>query len=139
MGYFVQSGTTAQQVRDFEVSSLLDFFNLGTAFETVCTNASIVTTVPGINVSYSNILLRVGGSIALVSTSVTFVSSIPTPKANVKVSVSPTTEFPSRVFDTFLAIEFQLLIGNSTGSDDDFDNDGVPDVFDNFPEDPTRS
>ncbi|MCP4123895.1 MAG: hypothetical protein GY751_19275 [Bacteroidetes bacterium] len=137
-GYFVQSGVTALQVRDFEVSSLLEFFNLGTAFETVCVNSSNTTVAVGINISTSNILLRAGGSTALVASSITYGSSILTPKANVKVAVAPTTEFPTRVFDTFLAIEFQLLIGNS-GTDDDRDNDGTPDVYDNFPDDPTRS
>jgi hypothetical protein len=77
---------------------------------------------------------------ALVIVSLTAGDNFPSSQANVKVSVAPTNEFNDRVWDTFLAIEWQLLFGNpDTLYDGDRDNDGTPDIYDNFPDDPTRA
>lgn len=140
LAYSAASNATPRQIRDFEVNGVLDFFNLGNNFETVCDLTQTTSPVSGINITYDNIMLRSGSMTAVVISSLTYGSSILQPQANVKVAVAPTSEFSAEVFDTFLAIEWQLLFGNpDTLYDGDSDNDGTPDVYDNYPNDPTRN
>ncbi|MEZ5008435.1 MAG: hypothetical protein R2753_09845 [Chitinophagales bacterium] len=140
VGYSVGNSATARQVRDAEINAFMSFFGLGTSYDMVCSNANISTVASGINISVDNIMLRAGGMTGVVIVSVTFGSSIPIPQANVKVAVAPTNEFSDQIWDTFLAVEWQLLFGNpDTLYDGDSDNDGTPDIYDNFPNDPTRA
>lgn len=131
---------SVRQIRDAEINAFMNYFNLGINYDKVCDKVQTVAVTEGINVSYDNILLQAGNMTALVICSVTFGNYIPIPQVNVKVAVAPTNEFNEQVWETFLAIEWQFLFKNpDTLYDGDSDDDGTPDAYDNFPNDPTRA
>lgn len=138
IAYPTATNATVVSVREFELDAIEGFFNLPniTANDFICERDDVVTTVPGINIAYSNRMFRKGGFTGMVISSLTFGSSIPSPQANVKVAVAPTNEFPTQVFETFLAIEFQFLIRDPDSPLSDRDGDGTPDVYDAEPDNP---
>ena len=127
-----------QTVRDTEFQSLLAFLGQQAGqVQTVCENAGQTDAGGGIIVSFSNIMIRVGNSTAVINASVTPFPGLPNSSVRVKVVASPTAEFPDRAIDTFLAIDWQMLIGDSSNLFDR-DGDGWRDRVDEFPDDPTR-
>ena len=98
----------------------------------VCLNEGQASPVAGIAVRRSVSLIRAGQFSALISAEVTQVQGLPTSSVTFRVSAGPTAEYEQLVFDTFLAIEFQMLYRPEGGLVDS-DGDGVADPFDREP------
>lgn len=127
-----------RDARDFEIQALLDFLGQsGAQPEVVCVNEGSGDAGGGIIVSFSRIMIRVANHTAVIAASVTPLPGLPTSSVRTKVVASPTAEFPTRAIDVFLAIDWQMLIGNS-GNFLDRDGDGWLDSVDQFPDDPNR-
>lgn len=94
----------------------------------------------GIVTNFDNQLVRDGNRSVLVSASVTaFPPPVYGPQlsgAYIRTMSAPTAEFPDRLYDSFLAIDWQLLVGDPDGEIADRDGDGAPDDFDRDPDDP---
>ncbi|MFW2389169.1 MAG: hypothetical protein ACN4G0_12580 [Polyangiales bacterium] len=133
------SGTpTARDLRDFEVQQLLQFLGqAGGQPDVVCLNEGSGDAGGGIIVSFSNVMIRVGNHTAVVDASVTPLPGLPSSSIKAKVVAAPTEEFPARAIDTFLAIDWQMLIGRSDNLFDR-DGDGWLDGVDMHPDDPNR-
>jgi len=131
---------TVEQVVDTEVQATRDFFGLQGDGTVVCRlrTSGEVTTGTGIVADVNNVLVRIDGHTILVAAQTVTVSQDLPPSVFVRKVSAPTSEFPARLYDTFLAIDWQLLYGGGR-NDDDRDGDGIWDVFDDFPDDPQRS
>jgi hypothetical protein len=128
----------ARDLRNIEIDQLLAFLGQPEAqAQTVCVNEGSGDAGGGIIVWFSNIMLRVGNHTAVIAASVTPLPGLPTSSVRSKVLASPTAEFPTRAIDTFLAIDWQMLIGDSSNLFDR-DGDGWLDGVDEFPDDPNR-
>lgn len=129
---------SAHELRDFEIQTLLQFLGeAGTQPEVVCINEGSGDAGGGIIVSFSNVMIRFGNHSAVITASVTPLPGLPNSNVRSKVVASPTAEFPSRAIDTFLAIDWQMLLGDNSNLFDR-DGDGWRDGVDEFPDDPTR-
>jgi hypothetical protein len=128
---------SAADVRDFEVSVARNEFG-GATPEVVCAREASGEVAPGTGIvtEVANVLLKSGDRGYLVAASVTRVSGVPTTQAYVRVMSAPAAEFADRLYDRFLALDWQLLVGDP--DDGDRDDDGWLDAFDRFPDDPTR-
>ena len=126
----------ARQLRDFEITTMRQNLGLSANVTNICVNEGTASPAPGIVQSFSNILISVDGFTALVVANVTNVEGLPTTQTNVQVAIGPSAQFDELIFDVYLAIGFQLLYGDRPR---DSDGDGVIDLRDNFPNDPTRS
>lgn len=127
-----------RDVRDFELQQVLRFLGqAGAQAQTVCLNEGSGDAGGGIVVSFSNLMIRAGDDTAVISTSVTPFPGLPNSSVRAKVVASPSAEFPDRIVDTFLAIDWQMLIGGG-GDLFDRDGDGWQDSIDAFPDDPDR-
>ena len=104
---------------------------------TVCVNEAELPQAGGIVISASNIFLRNGDFSAFIVASVTPFPGLPNASVNVRLMTAPTEEFPDRLYDTFMAIDWQFLIGDSSNLSDS-DGDGWRDGVDAAPNDPTR-
>lgn len=134
----VAGTVAARDVRDNELGALMAFFGLnGQAVTAICTNEGTFDAGGGIPVSVSNGLFRVGGQTAVVVSSVTSFSGTGSSAVRRQVVSAPTAEFSARAMDTFLAIDFQMIVGDSRNLFDR-DGDGWRDGVDEFPDDPAR-
>ncbi len=134
----VNGAPAARDIRDFEVQQLLQFLGQQDAeVETVCTNEGTTPAGGGIVLAFSNIMIRVGNHTAVVDASVTPFPGLPNSSVRAKMVTAPTAEFPDLAIDTFLAIDWQMLLGDNRNLFDR-DGDGWLDGVDQFPDDPTR-
>lgn len=131
----VNGFVTARQVRDFEITTMRQNLGLSNNVADVCVNEGSLTPFPGITQSFSNILITVDGTTALIAAQTTNLESLPTTQTSVQVAIGPSDQFDALIFDVYLAIGFQLLYGDRPR---DSDGDGTIDLRDNFPNDPTR-
>lgn len=127
-------------VRDTEIQAILNFYGFnGTADQiaTVCVNEASGELSPGTGIfaAASNIMIRTPGHTAIVTAQVTpFPGGLNSSSITVRAMAAPTAEFGDRAFDSFMAIDWQMLIADTTNSDRDFD--GWLDQFDRAPDDP---
>lgn len=129
---------SARDARDLELQNLLQFLGqAGTQPQIVCVNEGSGDVGGGIIVSFSNIMIRAGNQTAVVRASVTPFPGLPNSKILVKTVASPTAEFPTRAIDVFLAIDWQMLIGDGSNLSDR-DGDGWLDGVDAAPDDPNK-
>jgi hypothetical protein len=127
-----------RDVRDQEFTNFVQGFGLANqATTTVCVNEASGDAGGGIIQASSNALVRVGDATVLVAASVTPFPGLPNANVTVRVVAAPTAEFSTRAIDTFLAIDFQMLVGDDRNLFDR-DGDGWRDGVDEFPDDPTR-
>lgn len=105
--------------------------------QTICLNEAVAPQSGGINIYGSNALIRMGDHSAIVVMRVTPFPGLPNAQVYERVMTSPTAEFSDRLYDTFIAIEWQFLVGDSSNLTDR-DGDGWRDGVDEFPDDPTR-
>lgn len=125
-------------VRAIELDTLRTFFGLqNDAVDRVCFTEATFDAGGGIPVSTSNALYRIGEQTVVVVTSVTSFAGTGSSSVRRQVVSAPTSEFPNRALDTFLAIDFQMLVGDSRNLFDR-DGDGWRDGVDAAPDDPTR-
>ncbi|MDF9800272.1 hypothetical protein OKW21_005535 [Catalinimonas alkaloidigena] len=131
---------SAREIRQGEIQQMLQFLGVNANnIELLCLNEGQINPASGITTRSSTALIRSGGFTALVAAQVTALESLPTSSISIRMAVGPTAEFSQLVFDTFLAIEWQMLYRSSGGVTlDDRDGDGTPDVQDRFPDDPSR-
>lgn len=131
---------SAREVRQAEIQEMLQFLGVNpNNIQLICLNEGQINPATGITTRSSTALIRAGEFTALASAQVTAVESLPTASVSIRVSVGPTAEFGQLIFDTFLAIEWQLLYGPEGTLENDRDKDGTPDPEDKFPDDPTRN
>lgn len=129
---------SARELRDFEIGGALTFFGLTPEQMTVvCVNEATFDAGGGIPVSASNILIDGGGMTIVVVASVTPFPGLPSSSLRRQIVAAPSGEFSARAVDTFLAIDFQMLVGDSRNLFDS-DGDGWRDGVDEFPRDPSR-
>lgn len=133
----VTAGTSARALRDIEINSLLQFFGVVGPVETICFNEGGSTPAQGINLTFSSTIIQWDSFTAVIVVSTSFVDSVPLGTAFGVVAAGPSAEIDALIFNTFLPIHFQMLVGG--GSSVDTDGDGISDTNDNFPTDPTRS
>lgn len=127
---------SARDARDFEVQFLLEFLGqAGAQPQVVCVNEGSGDAGGGIVISFSRVMIRVGNHTAVIAASVTPLPGLPTSSIRTKVVASPTAEFPTRAIDVFLAIDWQMLLGDSRNLFDR-DGDGWLDGVDAAPDDP---
>jgi hypothetical protein len=127
---------SARQLRQEEIGRMLQFFGVDASnLQLICLNEGQTSPVAGINIRRSVSLVRAGQFTALVSAEVTHVEGLPTSSVTFRMSAGPTAEYAQLVFDTFLAIEFQMLYRPEGGLIDS-DEDGVADPFDREPNNP---
>lgn len=131
---------TAAQLVDAEVLSVRQNLGLDGAGAVVCGLQRTGEVSPGTGIvsEVDHALVRIEGLSILVAAQVVTVDPSLPPSLFVRKLFAPTDEWPDRLYDTFLAIDWQLLVG-SGADEDDRDGDGVWDVFDRFPDDPNRS
>lgn len=131
---------SAREIRQSEIQQMLQFLGVNANnIELLCLNEGQINPASGITTRSSTALIRSGGFTALVAAQVTALEGLPTSSVSIRMAVGPTAEFSQLVFETFLAIEWQMLYRSSGGvSLDDRDGDGTPDVQDRFPDAPTR-
>ena len=135
-----QNVPAAIDVRDFELQLAADFFGV-TQWEEVCRNEGSGELSPGSGLFafYDNVLVRGNGQSLLIATTVTPFPGFYNGGANIRVMSAPTDEFPDRLYDTFLAIDWQLLVGDPDGGIvSDRDGDGWIDELDAAPDDPNK-
>lgn len=126
---------SARQLREEEIGRVLQFYGLNNNFEIIGLDEKEALLVPGIIARRSIAMIRSGQITALVSAEVTHAESLPSSNVTYRISAGPTTEYDQLVFDTFLAIEFQMLYASGGGMLDS-DGDGVADPYDPEPNNP---
>ncbi|MGF1508905.1 MAG: hypothetical protein ACFB9M_05300 [Myxococcota bacterium] len=134
---FTANGTAdVRIVRDQELNRAIEFFGAVGPFQTVCINEGTVEQAPGTGIvsSFSNILVRDPDRTMLATASVTTVPGLLQSSIFVRLISSASREFPERLLDTFMAIDWQMLLGERVSSDRD--GDGWLDQFDRAPDDP---
>ncbi|QNJ97187.1 hypothetical protein [Constantimarinum furrinae] len=119
----------------FEINQIMAFHGFSGNPQVLCTttkttnNGDLITTFGARLIQFDNTTALVwANSHVSQSLNVTFMAA--------SVSSGPTAEFDALVFETFLPISWQLLVGPERIQDSDLD--GVPDEQDNFPFDPNR-
>ena len=129
---------TALSVRDSVMNELLQFLTLQNAtIQTLCTNEGSTPVGGGITQTFAHIMFRASNHTVYIGAAVTPLPGLPTSTVRMKVAAAPTAEFKARAIDTFLAIDWQMLIGDNQNLIDS-DGDGWPDGIDNFKFDPTK-
>jgi hypothetical protein len=127
-----------RDVRDAELTTAMNFFGVDAGqANVVCVNEGSFAAGGGMQVSVSNILVRANNQTFVVIASVTPFAGLPNSSIRRQVVASPTIEFSARAIDTFLSIDFQMLVGENANLFDS-DGDGWRDGVDEFPLDPTR-
>lgn len=136
---FMQGAPTVEQVVDLEVQAVRDYMALTGEGGVVCRNRVTAETSPGTNIiaDVNNVLVRIEDQSLILNASVTTVPGVPQRSIMVRLVSARTAEFPERLYDTFIAIDWQMLLGGG-GDERDRDGDGYWDNLDNFPDDPTR-
>ncbi len=125
---------TASAVRDAEMQEIRNWLGLGGAqLEVVCSNDAQGAVGGGFVSTASNIMFRIGNHTAVVTAS-TIPFGIST-SVMIKVVVAPTAEFQARALDTFIAIDWQMLLGENANLFDR-DGDGWRDGVDAEPDNP---
>ena len=123
-------------LRDSEMTGMKQHYDLqGSNIDIVCLNEQQGSPAAGINQSISSVPYRVGNIRAMVVASTTTVNGLNSTFTSVRLASGPTAEYSNLILETFLAIDFQLLIRNPD-SILDSDLDGVPDAQDKEPFNP---
>lgn len=130
---------TNEAVIDFEVGLASKFFGVLT-WNQPCERQATGEIAPGSGIvtSVDNRLLRGPDRTLLISTAVTPFPGLPTSGVYIRLLSAPTEEWGPRLYDSFMAIDWQLLVGDPDRTTSDRDGDGWIDEFDRYPDDPTR-
>lgn len=139
---YVQASTpgflSVGDLLNFELDGLREFYGLqGMQPQIICQNQGQGSPAIGISQSFSSVYFTIGGISALLAGTTTITDGLNTTFTGVRLESAPTAEFQSLILEPFLAIDFQLLIGDPDGVQDS-DLDGEPDATDAFPFDPNR-
>jgi hypothetical protein len=137
VSFTVNGQPDVRAVRDGQIDALLQFLGTPNAqVQVVCLNEGTAQLGGGITTIFSNVLIRAGTQSAIVTIGVTPLPGLPNSSVSVRLNSAPTAEYPDRLLDSFMAIDWQMLVGEITNIDTD--GDGWLDQFDRFPNDPTR-
>ncbi len=125
----VFGNVSALAIRDGEVQGVLNHLGANGGIQTVCAREGVVPDGQGNRFSAANIMFRVGNHTAIVIVRAFFFASTGSTGSLRKVYLAPTAEFGQRALDTFLAIDWQMNLGNDAGFKDS-DQDGWRDSAD---------
>ncbi len=128
---------SALAVRDGEIQGVLNHLGATGDIQVVCAREGVVPDPSGIVFSAANVMFRVGNHTALVLVSSAFLQATGSTSTTRKVYVAPTAEFGARAIDTFLAIDWQMNLGDDSGFKDS-DGDGWRDSADLEPFNPNE-
>ncbi|MEM6345319.1 MAG: hypothetical protein AAF927_15615 [Bacteroidota bacterium] len=122
-----------------EINNMLAFLGNPPIDEVTCTNNGEDNSLGNIVRQGESRLIRAGGFTIQVNVNVTYVDGLPSTFVSNQMTVAPTIENQALITDVFLPIDWQLLL-KPEGDDlnRDSDNDGVWDVNDRFPNDPSK-
>ncbi|MFK7925782.1 MAG: hypothetical protein AB8H47_27790 [Bacteroidia bacterium] len=122
-----------------EINSMLAFLGNPTIDEVVCTNNGLDNSLGNIVNQSESRLIRAGAFTIQVNVSLTYVDGLAATFVSNRLTVGPTIEHPALIADVFLPLDWQLLL-KPEGDDlnRDSDSDGVWDVNDRFPNDPSK-
>lgn len=138
LSYSVAGLVSVDDIFNFELNGMMATFGLSGTVDFVCTNQGSDNST-GLQINGRSAFVRVGGHTAIIATNTTYVPGLSNTFVNVQVTAAPTGQYATEVLDTFLPIGWQLLYNpNNGGVLEDRDGDGVPDIRDDFPDDPTR-
>lgn len=127
----------ARQVRDIELNQIISHLQFNGQPTFICTQEGQAPIAGGTLFGQaSNALVQVGNHTALITANVTFVQGLATSNVSVQVHMAPTAQFEQEILDTFMPIWHQMLL-RPPGTRDS-DGDGIFDVNDAHPNDPTR-
>lgn len=139
VSYQAQGFVAIDDVRAFEINTMLDFFGNPGAVQVECRNDTTDNSLGNIVRAASTRFIRAGTLSAMVNVNLTYVDGLPTTFIAVQITAGPTAEHDALIVDTFLPIDWQMLIKpGDSALDKDRDGDGVNDVNDRFPDDPTK-
>jgi hypothetical protein len=127
----------AAQIRATEAQQAANFFG-GPPLQPVCRNQGQFEAAPGTGIvtRFDNAFAESDERGLLVTVAVTTVPGVGSSSAYVRVLSAPADEFAARLYDRFMATDWQLLVDDPDRRDRD--RDGWIDVFDAFPDDPNR-
>ena len=134
-----QGVPNARAVRDAEIGAMLQFFGINGQVQTVCAREGTLERAPGTGIvtNFSNIMIRAGNHTAILNANVTaYPGTQGFSGIEVRLLAAPTAEFPERLFDTFMAIDRQMIT-NDPEIENDKDGDGWPRQIDRDDNDPT--
>ncbi|MEL6846031.1 MAG: hypothetical protein AAFP02_22715 [Bacteroidota bacterium] len=122
-----------------EINQALAFLGNPPIDNVVCTNDGEDRSLGNIISQFESRLIRAGSFTIQVNVNVNYVDGLPSTFVSNQVTVGPTVEYQDLIADVFLPIDWQLLL-KPEGDDlnRDSDNDGVWDVNDRFPNDPSK-
>ncbi len=132
----LQGNVNVNDIIAFEINNMFNTLGFNGTPEVVCTTTQSGTLGGTFQNTFGARFIRFGTFTALVWVNTFYEPSLNSSFASLSVSLAPTAEFDSIVFETFLPISFQLLIIDDGVRDSDAD--GFPDNQDNYPFDPTR-
>ncbi|WP_190810896.1 hypothetical protein [Flagellimonas sp. S3867] len=115
---------SSQSIIANEINSMFSFFNFTGTPEVVCrTLPSGNQSISGIPMEFNARLLRFNNMTAIITVRSLLISG--STFSSISAVAAPTSEFETEVLNTFLPINFELLVGPG-GSFVDKDEDGVP-------------
>lgn len=127
----------ATAIRDGEIQGVLNHLGVNGPITTVCARDGRGFDAFGNIATQSNIMFRVGNHTAIVLTTAFVFQGTGFTTTSRKVYLAPTAEFGARVLDTFLAIDYQMNLGDDSGFRDS-DGDGWRDPADIEPLNPNE-
>jgi hypothetical protein len=128
---------SAVAIRDGEIQGVLGHLGVAGGVQTVCSREGFLPNPGGTVFSAANIMFRVGDFTGIVLVNAVFFQATGSTGTTRKVYVAPTAEFGTRAIDTFLAIDWQMNLGNDAGYKDS-DGDGWRDSADIEPFNPNE-
>ncbi len=132
----LNSQPTASEMLNIELDLVRSFFGTNN-LTVVCQRRASGDPGTGTIATSASVLVRSADQTALVALYVTPLPGLNSAGLYLRTMAAPTVEFPERALDTFIAIDWQFLVGDSVDPIDS-DGDGWFDDLDEFPNDPTR-
>lgn len=139
VSYQAQGFVSVEDVLTVEINNMLSFFGNQGTLTVECRNEATDNSLGNIIRSAASRFIRFETRSAMVNVNLTYVDGLPTTFISVQITAGPTLEHNDLIVDTFLPIDWQMLINPDDSSvNKDTDGDGVYDVNDRFPLDPNK-
>lgn len=132
----ILGNVNATDVMAQEINSIFANFNFNGNYTVLC-SSSDSTTENGFFIQAEARLVQFGDMTTQVGIRVMKSAAAGASFITIYTVFAPTSEYDTQVMETFLPFTYQLFV-NPDNTLSDRDNDGVPDVYDSAPDDPTR-